>query len=90
MPFGRGIDAPQVSVRQRIVFMHIDTAWPLINPVITASSPETMVVWDACLSFLCIFLQVTRHVWVNVRYQDTASAWHEIRAEGGSCRTPPT
>src|SRR5436853_3650454 len=55
--YGRGIAAPQIGVLKRIVFMNVDGAspWPLINPAITARSPETMVVWDACLSFLCIF-----------------------------------
>ncbi len=80
--YGRGIAAPQIGVLRRIVFMNVDRPWPLINPVITERSPETMVVWDACLSFLCIFFQVTRHEWVTVRYQDTTSAWHELRAEG--------
>jgi peptide deformylase len=80
--YGRGIAAPQIGVRKRIVFMNIDRPWPLINPVITTRSPKTMVVWDACLSFLCIFFQVTRHVRVTVRYQDTTGAWHELRAEG--------
>ncbi|MGI8854740.1 MAG: peptide deformylase [Thermomicrobiales bacterium] len=80
--YGRGIAAPQIGMRKRIVFMQIDRPWPLINPVIIARSPETMVVWDACLSFLCIFFQVTRHAWVVVRYQDTTGAWHELRAEG--------
>lgn len=80
--YGRGIAAPQIGVLTRIVFMNIDGPWPLINPVITERSPETMVVWDACLSFLCIFFQVTRHRWVTVRYQDTSGTWHELRAEG--------
>jgi peptide deformylase len=82
--YGRGIAAPQIGVRRRIVFMNVDGAspWPLINPAIVARSPETMVVWDACLSFLCIFFQVTRHVWVTVRYQDTQGGWHELHAEG--------
>jgi len=80
--YGRGIAAPQIGVLRRIVFMNIDRPWPLINPVITERSPETMVVWDACLSFLCIFFQVTRHAWVTVRYQDTSGTWHELRAEG--------
>ncbi len=82
--YGRGIAAPQIGVLRRIVFMNVngDNPWPLINPEITARSIETMVVWDACLSFLCIFFQVTRHVWVDVRYQDTAGAWHTLRAEG--------
>jgi peptide deformylase len=82
--YGRGIAAPQIGVLKRIVFMNVDGAspWPLINPVITARSPETMIVWDACLSFLCIFFQVTRHEWITARYQDTAGAWHDLRAEG--------
>ena len=29
-----------------------------------------MVVWDACLSFLSIFMQVERRRWVTVRYQN--------------------
>lgn len=82
--YGRGIAAPQIGVLQRIVFMNIDGAspWPLLNPRVVASSAETMVVWDACLSFLGIFCQVTRHRWVDIRYQDTAGAWHDLRAEG--------
>jgi peptide deformylase len=80
--YGRGIAAPQIGVLRRILFMNIDRPWLLINPVITERSPETMVVWDACLSFLCIFFQVTRHMWVTVRYQDTRGTWHEVRAEG--------
>lgn len=80
--YGRGIAAPQIGVMQRIVFMNIDKPWPLINPQIIERSPETMVVWDACLSFLCIFGQVTRNEWIRVRYQDQSGEWHEIRAEG--------
>src|SRR5262245_61177048 len=80
--YGRGIAAPQIGVLQRIVFLNVDQPWPLINPEIVARSAETMVVWDACLSFLCVFFQVTRHCSVDVRYQDLAGEWHEVRAEG--------
>ena len=82
--YGRGIAAPQIGVPRRIVFLNVDghRPWPLLNPAIVARSPETMVVWDACLCFLSIFFQVVRHRWVDVRYQDTAGAWHELRAEG--------
>ena len=44
--------------------------WPLVNPEIVESSEERMVVWDACLSFLSIFMQVERRRWVTVRYQN--------------------
>ena len=80
--YGRGIAAPQIGVLQRVVFMNLGEPWPLINPEIVRRSDETMVVWDACLSFLCIFFQVTRHVWVDVRWQDPGGDWHELRAEG--------
>lgn len=80
--YGRGIAAPQIGVMRRIVFLQVDRAWPLINPEIVARSPETMVVWDACLCFLSIFFQVTRHRWIDVRYQDLSGDWHELRAEG--------
>lgn len=80
--YGRGIAAPQIGVMKRIVFMNVDRSWPLINPEIVERSAETMVVWDACLSFLCIFCQVERNRCITVRYQDTTGAWQEIRADG--------
>src|SRR5687768_2576166 len=80
--YGRGIAAPQIGVLARIIFLNVDRPSPMINPEIVARSPETMVVWDACLSFLSIFFQVTRSCWIDVRYQDLSSGWHEFRAEG--------
>jgi peptide deformylase len=52
----------------------------LINPTITSKSAEKMVVWDACLSFLSIFMQVERHCRITVRYQDVQAQWHEVQA----------
>ena len=52
----------------------------LINPEIVERSDEKIVVWDACLSFLCIFMQVERHKEITVRYQGANGDWHEIRA----------
>lgn len=80
--YGRGIAAPQLGIPRRVVLIAIDAPWPLINPAIVRASDETMVVWDACLSFLAIFFQVRRHRWIEVRYQDPTGAWHELRAEG--------
>ncbi|MGC2832009.1 MAG: peptide deformylase, partial [Candidatus Acidiferrum sp.] len=50
------------------------------NPEIIERSPEKIVVWDACLSFLSIFMQVERHREIVVRYQDLLGEWCEIRA----------
>jgi peptide deformylase len=70
--YGRGIAAPQIGVLQRVVFLKLPDAdpWPLINPEIIARSDEKIVVWDACLSFLSIFMQVERHREITVRYQN--------------------
>jgi peptide deformylase len=80
--YGRGIAAPQIGVAKRVIFLQLPGAepWPLVNPEITWHSDEKIVVWDACLSFLSIFMQVERHREITVRYQDLRGEWKEIRA----------
>jgi peptide deformylase len=80
--YGRAIAAPQLGVSARVIFLQLPGAepWTLINPEITARSTEKIVVWDACLSFLSIFMQVERHRNIHVRYQDTSGSFHEIDA----------
>lgn len=80
--YGRGIAAPQIGVLQRVIFLRLpgEEPWPLVNPVIAERSADRMVVWDACLSFLSIFMQVERNREVTVRYQDLQGNWKEIRA----------
>jgi peptide deformylase len=80
--YGRAIAAPQIGILQRVIFLNVegDRPWPLINPVITAASGETIVVWDACLSFLSIFMMVRRHKHITVRYQDLEGVTHEVEA----------
>ena len=86
--YGRGIAAPQLGVALRVIFLQLPPEsggpkpepWPLVNPEITWKSGETIVVWDACLSFLSIFMQVRRHREIVVRYQDLRGEWQEFRA----------
>lgn len=80
--YGRGIAAPQIGVSQRVIFLRLpgEDPWPLVNPVITERSADRIVVWDACLSFLSIFMQVERNCEITVRYQDLQGNWKEIRA----------
>jgi len=70
--YGRGIAAPQIGVLQRVIFLQLpgEDPWPLINPEIIHQSQKKIVVWDACLSFLSIFMQVERHREISVRYQN--------------------
>jgi peptide deformylase len=78
--YGRAIAAPQIGARMRVVFLNLGEPWPMVNPAIVERSEETMVVWDACLSFLFVFCQVVRHREVRVRYQDLRGAWRELKA----------
>lgn len=80
--YGRGIAAPQIGVLQRVIFLRLpgEEPWPLINPEIVRRSRETMVVWDACLSFLSIFMQVERNREITVRYQDVEGNTLEVEA----------
>lgn len=80
--YGRAIAAPQIGELVRVIFLQLPGAepWPLVNPTIVERSPEKIVVWDACLSFLSIFMQVERHREIVVSYQDLLGEWHEVRA----------
>jgi peptide deformylase len=80
--YGRGIAAPQIGVLQRVIFLQLpgEKPWPLINPVIVERSGQMITVWDACLSFLSIFMQVPRHREITVRYQDLNGAEQSIHA----------
>ncbi len=80
--YGRGIAAPQIGVLQRVIFLGLpgEQPWALINPEIVRRSRETIVLWDACLSFLSIFMQVERHREITVRYQDLEGNTLEVEA----------
>jgi len=80
--YGRGIAAPQLGVSLRVIFLQLPGAepWPLVNPEIIERSAEKIVVWDACLSFLSIFMQVERHREITIRFQDLRAEWHELHA----------
>jgi peptide deformylase len=80
--YGRGIAAPQLGVPRRVVFLQLpgDKPWPLINPEIVARSKEKIFVWDACLSFLSIFMQVERNREITVRYKDMKGESREFHA----------
>jgi len=83
--YGRGIAAPQIGAARRVIFLQLPgaEAWPLVNPEISWRSAEKIIVWDACLSFLSVFMQVERHREIVVRYQDLQGEWKEDRAGEG-------
>jgi peptide deformylase len=80
--YGRGIAAPQLGVLQRVIFLQLPGEKPvvLINPEIVERGADKIVVWDACLSFLSIFMQVERNREITVRYWDRDGVEHLLHA----------
>jgi peptide deformylase len=80
--YGRGIAAPQLGVLRRVIFLQLPGAepWLLINPEIIWHSDEKIIVWDACLSFLSIFMQVERSREITVHYQNVRGETLEFEA----------
>jgi len=80
--YGRGIAAPQLGVLKRVIFLKLPDAepWPMVNPKIIRRSDKKIIVWDACLSFLSIFMQVERHREITVRYQELNGETREFEA----------
>src|SRR3990170_4365534 len=48
--FGRGIAAPQIGSRLRIIFIRIGDLGAMINPVIIERSKRSFELWDDCFS----------------------------------------
>lgn len=80
--YGRAIAAPQIGMLRRVIFLKLpgEEPWPLINPEIIARSDGKIIVWDACLSFLSIFMQVERHREISLRYQNLQGETITIQA----------
>ena len=80
--YGRAIAAPQLGALQRVIFLKLPGSdpWPLLNPEIISKSDDKIVVWDACLSFLSIFMQVERHREITVRYQNIEGEFFQVEA----------
>jgi len=80
--FGRGIAAPQLGAASRLIHVDLEGSWTLVNPVVSARSDETLVLWDFCFSYFWMFFPVRRHVLVEVTYQDLLGRDRKIEARG--------
>jgi peptide deformylase len=81
--FGRGIAASQIGVTERVIFVHIDQPYALVNPVIMKQSRKLMTLWDDCFSFPDLSVKVKRHLSIEVQYQDVEGRKQTLRAEDG-------
>lgn len=85
---GRGLAAPQVGVSTRVFV--VDTDWKdadpspmiFINPEIANQSEDKAVGTEACLSIPGKSFDVSRPLWVELRWQDLDGVAHHGRFEG--------
>jgi peptide deformylase len=80
--WGRAIAAPQIGVLKRIVYVHLDKPWLLLNPVVEALSPEMVEIWDDCMSFPDLLVRVKRHASVTMTFRDENWVEHRCFLEG--------
>lgn len=84
--FGRAIAAPQIGVRSRVIFVNMNDGsfgpTPLINPRVTRASAELMELWDDCFSFPDLLVRLSRHIAVEVEYQDLHGKVRVVEARG--------
>ncbi len=79
---GRAIAAPQIGILKRIIYLHIDRPWLIINPMIREMSEQMIELWDDCMSFPDLLVRVKRHLHFTLTYRDEQWAEHTLRIEG--------
>lgn len=81
--FGRAMAAPQIGLMKRLVVKNCDgdIAQVYFNPRITEESPDTMELWDNCMSFPNLYVKLNRHKWVRMSYYDLTWNHKEVRLE---------
>jgi peptide deformylase len=78
--FGRAIAAPQLGIMKRLVYMNVPTPegrgpaergpTVFINPTLTNLSEAQFELWDDCMSFPNLLVQVRRHQSLTINYLD--------------------
>jgi peptide deformylase len=84
---GVGLAAPQVGVSRQIAVINPEpenekTLIKMINPRIVATSDETEILEEGCLSIPGIRADVIRSKGLEVLYQDEGGKEHRLEAEG--------
>ena len=67
---GRAIAAPQVGLQKRIILVNIERPYTIFNPEFIDKSNEMDEIWDDCMSFPELFVKVSRHRSVKMKFRD--------------------
>ncbi len=72
---GRAVAAPQIGVMKCLVYVNLGRPEPMFNPVLTNLSAEKFTLWDDCLCFPQLLVQVHRHTNCTLTFRD--ANWQE-------------
>ena len=68
---GRAIAAPQIGVRKRLIYMHVNGRGTVfINPVLDEMSKDMIEIWDDCMCFPDLLVRVLRHQSCRIRFRN--------------------
>ena len=85
---GIGLAGPQIGELKRLIVMdcsrddEVNELWQMVNPEITQFSEESALLEEGCLSIPGHNAEVTRPIWVELRFLDTKGKEQQIKAEG--------
>ena len=85
---GIGLAGPQIGEEKRLIVMdcsrddEVNELWQMVNPEITQFSEESALLEEGCLSIPGHNAEVTRPIWVELRFLDTKGKEQQIKAEG--------
>lgn len=68
--FGRGIAAPQLGIMKRLIYINIDRPIVIINPELSFEDESKFTLWDDCMSFPNLLVQVERFKHLRMHYLD--------------------
>jgi peptide deformylase len=67
---GRAIAAPQIAVFKRLIYMNIDEPVVMINPELIPIGDEEIIIWDDCMCFPNLLVNVKRFKKIRLEYLD--------------------
>ena len=76
---GRAIAAPQIGVKKRVIYRHLDTPVLFINPRLAFPEQEMIDVLDDCMSFPDLLVRVKRYKRCIIYYKDLD--WNDCSME---------
>ena len=68
--WGRAIAAPQIGEAIRLIALDVDGRTGMVNPELTFPDDDRMTLWDDCMSFPQLLVEVERFRRCEVRYLD--------------------